>query len=63
MKRIKTLFKAKWSIRKDYAEARINKDEIGWHYSRPLKIGRVILWQPRWLCAILAGRDLLRRVG
>jgi hypothetical protein len=63
MKTIRKLISAKWSVRKDYAEARITSDAIGWHYARALKIGRLLIWEPRWLIVIRAGRDLLRRLS
>jgi hypothetical protein len=63
MKQIQILLRARWTIRAGYADARLSRDEVGWHYARALKIGRFLFWEPRWLCALLAGRDLLRRIA
>jgi hypothetical protein len=70
--KLRLLFQAKWAARfsdelyPGYVEARITKDVIGWHYRRGTMMsfagfGRRVIWEPRVLCFIKAGIDLLRR--
>ena len=57
------LWSAKWTVRDGYAEARVTKDVIGWHYSRRIIGGfnRWSIWQPNWMCTLLAALDFLKR--
>ena len=60
---IRQLSRARWSVRKDYAECRLNENRIGWWYARAYKVNRCIIWQPRIWCIVKAALDFLRRVS